>query len=88
MAPLPYVTDSRFYNLNTVNGLHSLIKQRYVFYRGVASKYTNRYNALFATTYRSAYNIAKRLIETALTVKATNYYHSNNDIKSLELLVL
>lgn len=30
--------DACFYNLNTVNRLHSFIKQRYVFYRGVASK--------------------------------------------------
>jgi len=44
---------SGFYNLNTVNNLHSFIKSRYIFYRGVATKYLNRYNALFQTAYRS-----------------------------------
>jgi len=38
---------SCFYNLNTINGFHSFIKQRYVFYRGMASEYIDRYNALF-----------------------------------------
>ena len=46
--------DSCFYNLNTVNRFHSFIKQRYEFYRGVASKYINRYNALFSAAYRKA----------------------------------
>lgn len=39
-----------FYHLNTINGFHSFIKRRYNFYRGVASKYLNRYNALFSAT--------------------------------------
>ncbi len=44
---------SGFYNLNTVNNLHSFIKSRYIFCQGVATKYLNRYNALFQTAYRS-----------------------------------
>lgn len=39
-------TGSGFYNLNTVNSLHSFIKRQYKFYRGVATKYLNRYKAL------------------------------------------
>ena len=42
------------FHLNTVNSLHSYIKQTYVHYRGVASKYLNRYNALFSIAFRCA----------------------------------
>lgn len=80
--------DSCFYNLNTVNGFHSFIKQRYNFYRGVASKYINRYNTLFSTTYRNIENMIRRLIDTALTVTGINYYHSNNDVKESGLLAI
>ena len=34
-------------HLNNVNSFHSMIKEQYRFYRGVSSKYINRYNALF-----------------------------------------
>ena len=80
--------NSSFYNLNTVNGFHSFIKQRYVFYRGVASKYINRYNALFATTYRNTENIIRQLRNAVLTVTATDYYHSNKDIREVGLVAL
>lgn len=56
----PGSDDRCFYNLNAVNGFHSLIKQRYVFYRGMASKYINRYNTLFSSAYRNAEGIIKR----------------------------
>lgn len=80
--------DAHFFNLNTVNGFHSFIKKRYVFYRGVASKYINRYNALFAATYRNAESIIRRLTETALAVTGTNYYHSNKDVRTAEVLMI
>ena len=37
------------YHLNTVNGLHSRLKDMLYRYRGVSSKYLNRYLALFTT---------------------------------------
>lgn len=80
--------DAHFFHLNTVNGFHSFIKKRYEFYRGVASKYINRYNALFATTYRNAEFMIQRLRETVLAVTPTSYYHSNTDVKSAGLLIL
>lgn len=80
--------DSCFYNLNTVNGFHSFIKQRYAFYRGVASKYINRYNALFSTTYRNAENMVRRLVDTVLTVTDVNYYHSNRDVRKAGILAI
>ena len=40
------------YDLNRINGLHSYIKRTYnQKYNGVATKYLNRYNALFALAY-------------------------------------
>lgn len=84
----PSAEDTCFYNLNTVNGFHSFIKQRYVFYRGVASKYLNRYNALFSATYRNAEDIIKRLVGVALTVTGADYYHSNRDVREAGLLAI
>ena len=37
----------KFNHLNTVNSFRKLIVDRLKKYKGVASKYTNRYNALF-----------------------------------------
>lgn len=38
---------NKAYHLNTVNGLHSRLKDMLYRYRGVSSKYLNRYLALF-----------------------------------------
>jgi len=84
----PSAEDTYFYNLNTINGFHSFIKQRYVFYRGVASKYINRYNALFSAAYRNAEGIIKRLIGVVLTVTGADYYHSNRDVRKAGLLAI
>lgn len=84
----PDRADSCFYNLNTVNGFHSYIKQRYIFYRGVASKYINRYNALFSTAYRNTKGIIERLVDMTLTVTRTDYYHSSRDVRKLDLLAI
>ncbi|WP_251210390.1 IS1595 family transposase [Acetatifactor aquisgranensis] len=84
----PSAEDTCFYNLNTVNGFHSFIKQRYVFYRGVASKYINRYNALFSSAYRNVEGIIKRLISAVLTVTGIDYYHSNRDVRESGLLAI
>ena len=80
--------DTHFFNLNTVNGFHSFIKRRYDFYRGVASKYINRYNTLFAVTYRNAESIIRRLTETVLEVTSTNYYHNNKDVRMTGVLAI
>lgn len=80
--------ESCFYHLNTVNGFHSFIKKRYNFYRGVASKYINRYNALFSAAYRNAESMVRRLTEAVLTVTGVNYYHSNKDIRTVRLVAI
>lgn len=75
-----------FYHLNTVNGFHSFIKHRYLFYRGVATKYLNRYNALFASAYRNAANLAQKLISALLSVGNFSFYHTIMDTKKSGLL--
>ena len=42
-----------FFNINTVNNFHSFIKERNRNARGFATKYLNRYNALFSKIYRT-----------------------------------
>ena len=44
-----HMSYSKVYHLNTVNGLHSKFKDMLRTYRGVASKYLNRYAAMFST---------------------------------------
>lgn len=78
---------SSIYKLNTVNGFHSFIKQRYVFYCGVASKYINRYNTLFAATYQNAESMIRRLTDTVLAVTSVDY-HRIKDIKEIGLVTL
>ena len=62
-----------------IRWMDSFIKKRYELYRGVASKYTNRYNTLFATNYRKAKPIIGWLTETVFEVTSTNYYHNNKN---------
>lgn len=79
---------SCFYNLNTVNGFHSFIKRQYAFYRGVASKYINRYNALFGAAYRNIEGTIKQLMDVVLVVTGTDYYHSNKTIREVDLALI
>jgi len=48
-------------HINTVNGYHSHIKERHRNARGFATKYLNRYNSLFAKTYRADKNIVDEI---------------------------
>ncbi len=77
-----------FYHLNNVNGFHSFIKHRYLSYRGVATKYLNRYNALFASAYRNAVALAQRLKSALLSVGIFSIYHTILDTKMTGLLEL
>lgn len=44
-----YQSYNKVYHLNTINGLHNQFKEMLRTYRGVASKYLNRYAAMFST---------------------------------------
>lgn len=80
--------EKGFFNLNTVNGFHSFIKRRYDFYRGVATKYLNRYNALFAASYNNIELLVKQMCHTLLSMGSTNHYHSSKDVQELRLLAV
>ena len=81
-------TGTGFYNLNTVNAFHSFIKRRYVFYRGVATKYLNRYNTLFSTAYKCTEERLRQIIASLLTVSGTKRWSSCRDIKMSGLLLI
>lgn len=44
---ISHKTYDKFNHLNNVNNFHNLIEERLQKYKGVASKYMNRYNSLF-----------------------------------------
>lgn len=62
------------FHLNTVNSLHSFIKQTYRQYRGVATKYLNRYNALFSLAFRCGSLQEDRLFSSLCTMAGSNCY--------------
>ena len=51
------------HNINTVNNFHSFIKERNRDARGFATKYLNRYNALFSNVYRAAKSVADDIFQ-------------------------
>ena len=80
--------EVNFFHLNTVNNFHSFIKDRYDYYRGVATKYLNRYNALFSLAWRRNTAVVTDLYSKLFHQGTADYYHSIKDIKTLRLLAL
>lgn len=76
------------FNLNTVNSLHSYIKKSYNQYRGVATKYINRYNALFSIAFRCADSLKDTLFAALCNVGQGGYWHSVSDIRNYHLVTL
>jgi hypothetical protein len=74
-----------FYHINTANGFHSFIKHRYDQYRGVATKYLNRYNALFAKTYRNDSDIVEEVYNILIS-NTSPLHRTVHDVKTLNLL--
>ena len=79
--------NSGFYNINTANSFHSFIKDRYNDYRGVATKYLNRYNVLFANAFRSGDDAVDKIYKILIS-SDLNLYKSTNDVKTANLLDL
>jgi uncharacterized protein YdcH (DUF465 family) len=74
-----------FTHNNTANSFHSFIKGRYNKYKGVATKYLNRYNALFAKLFKSNGSLADEIYN--LMSSSQNAGHRGvNDVKCLDLL--
>lgn len=76
------------FHLNTVNSMHSYIKGMYVHYRGVGTKYINRYNALFSLAFRCANERADTLFAALASLGQTCYWHSVEDIRNYQLATL
>lgn len=76
------------FHLNTVNSLHSHIKKTYIHYRGVATKYINRYNALFSIAFRCANGLKDTLFAALGSIGQTCYWHSIKDIRNYRLVML
>ena len=76
-----------FAHVNTANGFHSFIKDRFYQYRGVATKYLNRYNVLFSKSFRNSENLIDR-IYVILCSNDIQRHHSVNDVKTLNLLAI
>ena len=77
-----------FYNLNTANRFHCFIKEQYRKYRGVATKYLNRYNNLFCVMFRNPEHMISLLTERLLRCGRQCFYHSIKDAKSTNLLII
>jgi hypothetical protein len=76
-----------FSHINNVNGYHSFIKRRLDTYRGVATKYLNRYNALFSR----AYGCVKSTVDAIYNILCSqnpDLYRRVDDLQSLALLNL
>lgn len=80
--------EKTFYHLNTVNNFHSFIKQRYDFYRGVATKYLNRYNALFTAAWCQNDSVTANLCSRLFCPGKVNYHYTNRDVKEIRLLAI
>lgn len=76
------------FNLNTVNSLHSFIKEAYNHYRGVATKYINRYNALFSIAFQCVNNLKDILFSSLCTMGKNCYWHSVGDVRNYQLLLI
>ena len=81
-------TGHGFYNLNTVNNFHSYIKKQYNEYRGVATKYLNRYNAMFTLAWRKNEAIISGLCARLLKPGLLDYHHTIRDIRKSRLLTI
>jgi transposase-like protein len=74
-----------FFNINTVNSLHSFIKNQYRAYRGVATKYLNRYNVLFARAYTNT-TMSDADIADLLKQSDGIHCHTIKDVRTYDLL--
>lgn len=72
--------------VNKVNGFHSFIKSRILDYRGVATEYLNRYNALFARVFGRGEKVVDEIF--ALMKARDASFCPISDIESQNLLEL
>lgn len=78
--------DGGFKKINDVNGFHSFIKERNRYARGFATKYLNRYNALFSLTFRNSEFVV--VVIYKLLCDMNNRYHTIASSQSANLFSL
>jgi transposase-like protein len=76
--------EKSFYNLNAINNFHSFIKEQYRAWRGVATKYLNRYMTLLCAVYRTAIAPVDQLLKCSQRC----FYHPIREVKSAGLLLI
>lgn len=76
-------------HLNTVNCIHSMIGRNMAFYRGVASKYINRYNALFVLMREYQGMDLNEMTELLIKrIKSYPYIKRRKDLKTYHTFTL
>ena len=75
--------DGGFKKINNVNGYHSYIKERNRNARGFATKYLNRYNALFSVTFRAS----EFIVDDIFKILCDNRYHTIAESQSYNLFM-
>jgi transposase-like protein len=78
--------DKGFKKINNVNGFHSFIKERTRDARGFATKYLNRYLALFSGAYRKSEMLVDDIYKILSNTK--NRYVTIAESQSVNLLVI
>ncbi|MDR3186633.1 MAG: hypothetical protein LBU04_07575, partial [Christensenellaceae bacterium] len=62
--------------INRANSFHSFIKERLRHYRGVATIYLNRYNALFSEIFAKEYDTLVNKIFSLITIRTGSFLPS------------
>jgi len=78
--------EDSFFNINSVNSFHAFIKEKYNKYRGVATKYLNRYVAFFTRIFRADNDMVDQIYSILTSANSANY-HTNHHVKSGNLFL-
>ncbi|MBQ1491467.1 MAG: IS1595 family transposase [Blautia sp.] len=79
--------ESTFYHINHVNNLHSQFKDRYEHYRGVATKYMNRYLALMSKVYKTKDEIIDVIWNAICEISSEDFSFCHSDVRHHDLCV-
>jgi len=78
-----------FYHINNVNGYHSFIKRRQNnIYHGIATKYQNRYNALYSLAYGCDTEEQIDTLYNMLIQKSGQFGRKVSELKTVDILDL
>ena len=78
--------DDASIHLNNVNSSHNFFKSVYRHYRGVATKYINRYNAMLSLTYRSPKELFGYIVAHLCSICNKVGTFSNFDVRKKHLV--